>query len=161
MNTDNIHCQLGETLDKSKGWFLLRKETPTTLNTHLFVVYWPTTRPGCQNRKCTNVNNRCIRSRNIRIITLTVDGLNECNCDTHKKVGVELLHNSVKTGCQLVWRPDQLETRFGRESQHPAEGASGSRLRVWRSDQFVRRCLIEEHVPEQTRKTGKKRGYGQ
>ena len=27
------------------------------------VVYWPTTRPGCQNRKCTYVNNRCIRSR--------------------------------------------------------------------------------------------------
>ena len=50
------------------------------------VVYWHTTRPGCQNRKCTNVNNRCIRSRNIRIITLTVDGLDECNCDAHKKV---------------------------------------------------------------------------
>ena len=31
------------------------------------VVYWPTTRPGSQNRKCTCVNNRCIRSRNIRI----------------------------------------------------------------------------------------------
>ena len=31
------------------------------------IVYWPTTRPGCQNRKCTYVNNRWIRSRNIRI----------------------------------------------------------------------------------------------
>ena len=31
------------------------------------VVYWPTTWWGCQNRKCTCVNNRCIRSRNIRI----------------------------------------------------------------------------------------------
>ena len=51
-----------------------------------------------------------------------MDGLNECNCDTHKKkVGVELLYNSVKTGSQLVLRPDQLETRCGRESQHPAE----------------------------------------
>ena len=34
--------------------------------------------------------------------------------------GVELLYNSVKTGSQLVWRPDQLETRCRRESQHPA-----------------------------------------
>ena len=40
-------------------------------------------------------------------------------CDAHKKVGSELLYNSVKTGSQLVWRPDQLETRCGRESQHP------------------------------------------
>ena len=32
------------------------------------VVYWPTTRLGCQNRKCTSVNNRCIQSRNIRIL---------------------------------------------------------------------------------------------
>ena len=29
------------------------------------VTYW--SRPSCQNRKCTCVNNRCIRSRNIRI----------------------------------------------------------------------------------------------
>ena len=42
-------------------------------------------------------------------ITLTVDRLNECDCDVHKKVGVEQLYNSVKTGSQLVWRPDQLE----------------------------------------------------
>ena len=39
--------------------------------------------------------------------------------------GVELLYNSAGTGSQLVWRPDQLETRCGRESQHPAEGAWG------------------------------------
>ena len=88
-----------------------------------YVVYWPMTRVGCQNKKCTYVNNRCIRSRNIRIITLTVYGLNECNCDAHKKVDVELLYNSVKTGSQLVWRPDPLVTRCGRESQHPPEWA--------------------------------------
>ena len=78
------------------------------------VVYWPTTRPGCQYRKCTYVNNRCIRSRNIRTITLTVDGLNECNWDAHKKVGVELLYGSVKMGGQTVgdqtgWRRDVVE----------------------------------------------------
>ena len=39
------------------------------------IVYSLTTHPGCQNRKSTYVNNRCILSRNIRIITLTVDGL--------------------------------------------------------------------------------------
>ena len=38
---------------------------------------------------------------------------------------MELLYNSVKTGSQSVWRPDELQTRCGRESQHPAEGASG------------------------------------
>ena len=44
-------------------------------------------------------------------------------CDARKKVGVELLYNSVKTGSQAVWRPDPLVTRCGRESQHLAEWA--------------------------------------
>ena len=74
---------------------------------------------------------------------------------------IELLYNSVKIGSQLVWRPDQLvtrysresqhpaeggsgppieelETRYGRESQHPAEGASGPPIRVWRLESFWR-----------------------
>ena len=39
-------------------------------------------------------------------------------CDAHKKkVGVELLYNSVDR------KFNQLETRCGRESQHPAEWA--------------------------------------
>ena len=39
-------------------------------------------------------------------------------CDAHKKkVDVELLYNSVH------WKFNQLETRCGKESQHPAEGA--------------------------------------
>ena len=62
--------------------------------------------------------------------------------DAHKKMGVELLYNTLKTGSQLVWRPDPLVTRCGRESQHPAEWAH--RLPV-----------------EQPSRTGKKRGYGQ
>ena len=36
---------------------------------------------------------------------------------------IELLYNLVKTGSLLVWRPDPLVTRCGRESQHPAEWA--------------------------------------
>ena len=103
-----------------------------------FVIrqYWPTTRPGCQNRKCTYVNNRCIRSRNIRIITLTVQLWRP-----QEEGGVELLYNSVKTGSQLVWGPDPLETRCDRESQHPAEWAPRPPV-------------------EQPRRTGKKRCYG-
>ena len=38
-------------------------------------------------------------------------------CDAHKKkVGIELLYNSVHR------KFNQLEKRCGRESQHPAEG---------------------------------------
>ena len=59
-------------------------------------------------------------------------------CDAHKKVDVELLYNSVGTGSQLVWRPDQLETRCGRENQHPTEWAPRPPV-------------------EQPRRTGKKR----
>ena len=52
-----------------------------------------------------------------RNINSTVDGLNECDCDIHKKkVGVELLYNSVR------WKFNQLETRCGRETQHPTDG---------------------------------------
>ena len=41
------------------------------------------------------------------------------------ELAIELLYNSVKTGSQSVWRPDPLETRSGRESQHPANGLPG------------------------------------
>ena len=41
---------------------------------------------------------------------------------------IELSYNSVKTGSQLVWRPDPLMTRCGRESQHQQSGSSGPRL---------------------------------
>ena len=36
---------------------------------------------------------------------------------------IELLYNSVETPSQLVWRADELETRCGRGSMHPAEWA--------------------------------------
>ena len=52
------------------------------------VVYWPATRPGCQNRKFTYANNRCIRSRNNQdIIALTVDRLNEYKIVTPTRRG--------------------------------------------------------------------------
>ena len=40
-----------------------------------------------------------------------------------------------------------METRCGRESQHPAEGASGPRSRVWRPDQLETRCGRESQHP--------------
>ena len=69
-------------------------------------------------------------------------------CDAHKKKGgVELLYNSVKTGSQLVWRPDQLEKRCGKESQHPAEGVSGPPIESLEI-RLVGEMLEWEHVPE-------------
>ena len=57
-------------------------------------------------------------------------------CDAHKKkVDDELLHNSVHR------KFNQLETRCGRDNQHPGE-------------------LAPRHPVEQPRRTGKKRGYG-
>ena len=47
---------------------------------------------------------------------------------------IELLYNSVETGSQLVWRPDPLVTRCGRESQQPAEGGPRPPLeQPWRA----------------------------
>ena len=137
-----------------------------SLDNKTFVAYWPTTRPGCQNRKCTCVNNRWIRSRNIRIITLTFDGLNECNLwRPQEEGGVELLYNSVHR------KFNQLETRCGRESQHPAEGALRPPINQfgdqtsWREDAGLRNMSQRGWAPrpsvEQPRRTGKKRGFGQ
>ena len=75
----------------------------------MIIVYWPTTRLGCQNRKCPCVNNRCIWSRNIRIITLTMDGLNECNCDAHKKKGASNYYITQCTRNSISWRQDAVE----------------------------------------------------
>ena len=86
------------------------------------VVYWPTTQPGCQNRKCTYVNNRCIRLRNIRIITLTVDGLNVCNCDAHKKKGAlnyyitRWRQEVSEFGDQTRWWQDAVEKASTQQS---------------------------------------------
>ena len=57
------------------------------------------------------------------------------NCDAHKKkVGVELLYNSVHRkfnplGIRPVRRSDELEIRCGRENQHPE--MLGPRAPIW------------------------------
>ena len=106
-----------------------------------FVVYWPTTRPGCQNRKCTSVNNRCIRSRNIRIITLTVDRLNECEIVTPTRrrwVLNNYIMQSTGNSISLETRPVGDKMRY----RKPAPERLGPRPPV-----------------EQTRRTGKKRWW--
>ena len=107
-----------------------------------YVVYWPTTRPGCQNRKCTCVNNRCIQSRNIRIITLTVDRLNEYEIVTLTRRRWTLKYYITQcTGNSSSWGSDELEIRCGRENQHPerlgpqdpgwAAQENGKETRLW------------------------------
>ena len=49
-------------------------------------------------------------------------------CDAHRKVAVELLYNSVKTGSQLVCRPDQLEKDAGMRTCPREAGSPGHRL---------------------------------
>ena len=105
------------------------------------VAYWPTTRPGWQNRKCTYVNNRCIRSRNIRIITLTVDGLNECNLWRPQEEGgvnyyiTECTGNSISLETRPVgdkmryWKP--APSRLGPQASGWAAQESGKETQLW------------------------------
>ena len=89
------------------------------------VVYWPPTRPSCQNRKCTYVNNRCIQSRNIRIWPWLSRGCIEYEIVmlTGRRWGVKLLYNPGERKFKSVgekmleWRPCHREA-----------GPSGPRL---------------------------------
>ena len=56
-------------------------------------------------------------------ITLTMDGLNECEIVTlaERRVDVKLLYNPGEDRKSVSWRSGQLEIRCGRENQHPAE----------------------------------------
>ena len=58
-------------------------------------------------------------------------------------VGVELLYNRVHRKFN-----QSLETRCGRESQHPAEGAFGPPIEFWGSDELEKRCGRENQHPE-------------
>ena len=107
------------------------------------VVYWPPTQPSRQNRKCTCVNNRCIRSRNIRIWPWMSRGWIECEIVTlaGRRVGVKLLYNPgdrkfKSVGDQVSWRKDA--------------GMRTMSQRGWAPRPPV----------EQPKRTGKKRCYG-
>ncbi len=57
-------------------------------------------------------------------------------------MGVELLYNSVHR------KFNQLETRCGRESQHPADWALRPPIESWGSDELEIRCGREKQHPE-------------
>ena len=150
------HCNCWEYKSALSVWLSFKNSNNTivlplyiqynfySMKLHLWgVEYWPPTRPGCQNRKCTCVNNRCTRSRNIRIITLTVDRLNESEIvkPTRRRLTMNYYITQC-TGNSISWGSDELKIRCGRENQHPAEWAPRPPV-------------------EQPRRTGKKRGYGQ
>ena len=67
---------------------------------------------------------------------------------------IELIYNSIKTGSQLVWRPDQLEARGGRESQHPAEGALRTPDWVWGSEEMEKWCCRENSTQQRAGSPG-------
>ena len=68
---------------------------------------------------------------------------------------IELLYNSVKTGSQLVLEIRELESRCGRESQQPAEGALGTPdWAVWRSEFLETRCGRENQHPAESWASG-------
>ena len=84
----------------------------------------------------------------LQSITLTGDGLNECN----------LWRPQVESARWTIiywvhWKFNQLETRCGRESQHPAEGALLPPIErfedqtSWREDAGMRTCLREAGLP--------------
>ena len=110
----------------------------------ILVVYWPPTRPNMpfkRWRKCIfHWRGRAwltLRDRvKIPQYSHRLMPQNRVTCELHYSYfrlmtikhaipkiewAIELLYNSVKTGSQLVWRSESLETRWGRESQHPAE----------------------------------------
>ena len=61
------------------------------------------------------------------IITLTVDGLNECEIVTLAvgRVDVKLLYNPSEDRKPGSWRSDELGIKCSRENQHSAEWAPG------------------------------------
>ena len=85
-----------------------------------------------------------------------MERLNECNCDAHKKKGaLNYCITRWRQDVSLVWRPDQLETRWIRENQHPAEWAlrppiEQLQLGIRRVGEQIswEKMLEWEHVPE-------------
>ena len=65
-------------------------------------------------------------------------------CDAHKKkVGVELLYNSVHRKFNQFWRPDAVE-KASTQQREP----SGPQLISWGSDELEIRCSRENQHPE-------------
>ena len=67
----------GEEIKNSNSFLSLNSIILTVLTGIIYVSYWLPTQPSCQNKKCTSVNNWCIRSKiGDQGMALTVVGLN-------------------------------------------------------------------------------------
>ena len=106
-------------------------------------------------------------------ITLTVDGLNECEIVTlgGRRVVVKLLYNPGEDRKSGSWISDELEIRCGRENQHPSPRTPRTpdcevEVQIsWREDVGMRTMSQRGWAPrppiEQPRRTAKKRCSGQ
>ena len=114
------------------------------------VVYWPPTRPSCQKKKCTCVNNRCIRSKisGDQRRPWLLKGWIECEIVT--LVGSRWTSNCYIT--PATWSSDQLEFR--------SVGVQISRREDARMRTMSQRSWALRPPVEQLRRTGKKRCYG-
>ena len=89
------------------------------------VTYWPSTELSI--KRCTSVNNRCIR---LKISGYHFDlwtGWIRCNCDTYKKqVDVKQLYNPVPQMVWVSWSQLQLEFKLQFEAVR-----TSSQQRAW------------------------------
>ena len=127
-------------------WKILYIYTRVILKRFTWIIrlYWPSTELSI--KRCTSVNNRCIRSKTSGYHFDLWTGWIGCNCDAHRKqVNVKQLYNPVPQTVWISW--SQLQVEF--ESQFEAVRTS-SRQRAW-----VLRTPVEQ--PSRKRK---KCGYG-
>ena len=145
-----------EKLDNVVVWIIMSNGSNNLRQLHIEltsswngVVYWPPTRASSQNRKCTCVNNRCIRSRNIRILPWLSRGWIECEIVTlaGRILDVKLLYNPSdkkfkSVGVKMQYR-EPAPSRVGPQAPDWAIAVG-----VQSPRQLERRCWNEDHVPE-------------
>ena len=91
------------------------------------VAYWPPTRPSCQNKKCTSVNNGCIKSKISGDQGRPWLSRDWTECEIVTLVGSRWTSNYYIT--PVTGSSDQLERRCWKENHVPAEaGLPGPRL---------------------------------
>ena len=103
------------------------------------VAYWPPTRPSCQNKKCTCVNDRCIWS-SILGYNLDCRGV-ELSAKLWRSQEEEWMSNYYITSATGSW--DAVERTSTQQ-----RGPKDPRLSSWSSDLLERRCWNEDRVPE-------------
>ena len=89
----------------------------------LTVVYWPTTRPGCQSRKCPCVNNRWHPVEEYQNYNLDRGQVEWVQFVTPIRRWAWTITWRSAQEIQSVWRPDQLEMRCGKRKPAPSRGS--------------------------------------